>query len=178
MYCYRLLISILILSVIGIHALPTVKKLRGEAQTLWPFLAWGMYRNARDPGPIMTAVTRVIGVTSKGARAPVDANLVGVSSFALKRLYTDPMLAGDSSAAQRLADRLNLEREEPFVRFQLETETHTLTDAGTVKERNSITLETETHTLTHTPTDADTVEENNSLLPTKPSHKNSGVLQR
>jgi hypothetical protein len=174
MHYHRLLVSILIISVIGIHALPAVKKLQGETQTLWPFLAWGMYRNSRDPGPIVTAVTRIIGVTSNGASTQVDANLVGVSSFVLKRLYIDPMLAGNLSVAQRLADRLNHEREDPFVRFRLETESHTLTDAGIAKDYNSFVLEI----VTHARTDANTVKEYNSVLSTNPSLKNLGVLQR
>jgi hypothetical protein len=61
------------------------KKLQGEGQTLWPVMAWGMYRHSRDPGPIQTAITRIIGVTSKAEKEPVDASVVGLSSYALQK---------------------------------------------------------------------------------------------
>jgi hypothetical protein len=138
MWYTKLLISISILLIIGLHTLPAMQKLQGKDQTFWPLMAWGMYRNSRDPGPIRATVSRIIGETSKGEKKLVDAKLVGLSFYALQRLYWGPMWAGDSSAAQRLADRLNLEREDPFAGFRLEKETQTISDAGIVKEENPV----------------------------------------
>jgi hypothetical protein len=134
LYKAKFFVSILILFVIGFHIPPVIQELQGKEQTFWPFMAWGMYRKSRNPGPVWTAVTHVIGITLKGEKKPLDGNFVGLSSYALDRLYFGPMRSGDSSAAQQLADRLNLDREDPFTEFLMKRETHTITDAGIVKE--------------------------------------------
>jgi hypothetical protein len=135
---YKLFISISIFFIIGVHVLPVIQKTQNKRQTFWPIMAWGMYKNSRNAGPIRTVVTRIIGVTSQGKEEPVDAKLVGLSSFALGRLYLDSMRAGDSSAALRLADRLNLHRQDLFIEFRLESETYTITDNGIVKNYNPV----------------------------------------
>jgi hypothetical protein len=134
----KFFISLLILLTMGLHVLPIIQKIQRKEQTLWPVLAWGMYRNSRDPGPIRAVVKRIIGITSQNVQHPVDATLVGLSSYALQKLYLDPMWAGDSSTSQGLADQLNLHREDPFVGFRLEAKTHTLTDTGIATEYSPV----------------------------------------
>jgi hypothetical protein len=136
----KLFASILILLVIGLHALPVFQKLQGDRQTFWPFLAWGMYRNSRPAGPIQTEVRRVIGVTSKGERTIITIGLLGLSGYTFERLYIKPMSMDDYSAARQLAARLNHTRQDPFVELHLERDTYRLTDAGVVKQDNPIIL--------------------------------------
>jgi hypothetical protein len=136
MHHRQLFISLLILLIIGLHALPVLQKLQGERQTFWPFMAWGMYKNSRAPGPIQTEIRRVIAITAKGERATVTTRLSGLSSYAFERMYLKPMLIGDSFAADRLAGRLNLQRQDPFVELRLESETYKITDSGIFKEDN------------------------------------------
>ena len=64
--------------------------------------------------------------------------LVGLSPFVLRASYEQPMWRGDSSAAQQLFMRLNLQRQDPFVELRLETETYTVTDTGLTKEKNPV----------------------------------------
>ena len=51
------------------------------------------------------------------------------------RLYIQPMMQGDSSAARQLAGLLNRERRDSIVEIRLETETYTATDSGIVKSQ-------------------------------------------
>jgi hypothetical protein len=136
----KLFISIFIILVIGLHALPVLQRLQGESQTVWPVMAWGMYRNSRNPGPIQTRQTRLIGTTSTGNEFEIDSEFSGLSFNALTRLYLRPMREGDDSAARQLADRLNRHREDPFVAFRMENETYTVTDSGIVKEHKPATI--------------------------------------
>lgn len=132
----KLFISILIILVIGLHALPVLQRLQGKRETLWPVMIWAMYKNSRAPGPIRSVIRRYIGMTSRGDELGIGPWQSGLSSFALNRLYFRPMRKGDVSAARRLADRLNLHREDPIVAFRLESTTYTVTDSGVVTEDN------------------------------------------
>jgi hypothetical protein len=138
MHQTKVLISIVILLVVGLHALPILQRLQGDRQTFWPFMAWGMYRNARVPGPIRTETRRIVGVTAKGERETVTTDLLGLSSYALERMYIRPMWTGDFSAARQLTDRLNRKRQDPFIGLRLESETYKITDGGVVKEDNPV----------------------------------------
>jgi hypothetical protein len=60
--------------------------------------------------------------------------MVGLQGAAVGRLYIQPMMAGDSSAARRLMSRLNAERQDPFVELSLRIERFALTDTGIVKQ--------------------------------------------
>jgi hypothetical protein len=131
-------ISIFILMVIGLHAVPVLQRLQDERQTLWPIMAWGMYRNARAPGPIQTTIRRVVGTTSKGEEETITPNLLGLSGYAFERMYIKPMRAGHSSAAHQLIARLNLSRDDPFVELRLQSETYRVTETGVVKEDNPV----------------------------------------
>jgi hypothetical protein len=81
---------------------------------------------------------RVVAITLLGEKMTLSMDLVGLSSYAFGRLYLSSMSRGDLSAAQQLADRLNLGREDPFVEFRLESETYMVTDAGVVKADNPV----------------------------------------
>jgi hypothetical protein len=126
-------ISIVILLILGLHALP-VLSYQGHRQTRWPFLAWAMYAKSFPPGPIQTVKRRIVGRTFKGETTQLTGYLVGVPTPTLRNAYIKPLLAGDSTAARELLSRLNRDREDPFVEVWVEGEQHTLTDSGIVKE--------------------------------------------
>jgi hypothetical protein len=132
----RVWISIFILLVIAMHAVPLVSS--GMRRKGWPFLEWAMYHDSRPPGPIQATKRRITGVTLKGEKVAVTPYLLGLSIFTLQSLYAQPMMRGDSSAAQQLFGRLNLQREDPFVELRLESERYTVTDTGVVKEDNPV----------------------------------------
>jgi hypothetical protein len=130
----KTLISIAILLVILLHAVPLVY--RAERKTIWPFLDWAMYKESRPAGPIRAFKKHLVGVTAQGQRESVTTELAGVSITSFNMLYVQPMWTRDSSAAQRLLERLNQEREDPFVELRLESETYTVTDSGVAREEN------------------------------------------
>jgi hypothetical protein len=132
----KTLISVLILLVIGLHVVPVLRHLlqhEGHRQILWPFLEWSMYARSRPPGPIEMWKSRAIGVTAKGESEVVTPSLLGVSWFALGRMYIQPIARGDSSAAHRLITRLNRDRQDPIVELRYYRETYTVTDTGIVR---------------------------------------------
>jgi hypothetical protein len=131
---YKVWISTVILLVIALHVVPVVHA--GLRKRIWPILDWAMYKDASPPGPIETDRKRIVGITASGHREVVSKDVVGLSSFALDRLYAKPMKRGDSSAAQQLILRLNRQREDPFVEVRLEVETFTATDTGIVRRAN------------------------------------------
>jgi hypothetical protein len=124
-------ISTVILLMIALHVVPVLHA--GLRKRIWPILDWAMYKDAHPAGPIETDRKRIVGITASGRREVVTKEVVGLSSFALDRLYAKPMKAGDSSAAQQLMLRLNREREDPFVAVRLEVESYTATDTGIVR---------------------------------------------
>lgn len=126
-------ISILILVVLGLHAVPVVSY-QGVGQTRWPFLAWAMYARAYKKGPIETLDRRIKGTTATGAELEVNSGLVGLSRPTLRMLYMNPMNKGDTAAAQALLTRLNHDRTDPFVEVRLEGIRYTLADTGVVTE--------------------------------------------
>jgi hypothetical protein len=129
-------ISIFILLVIALHAVPVLDA--GIRKRAWPFLDWAMYKDSRAPGPIQARKKRITGVTLDGQKEAVTPSLVGSTGFAFQALYTSPMLRGDSSAAQNLFRRLNLQRKDPFVELRLESETYTVTDTGVARQENPV----------------------------------------
>ena len=128
-------VSILVLAVVGLHVVPVLYKLRHRDQPFWPILAWGMYREARDPGPIRTVLTHTSGVTAGNADVAIDAVLVGLPDDTFHRLYADPMAQGDAAAARALAARLNAQRPgDPFVELRAQLETDAITESGVAKD--------------------------------------------
>ena len=133
---HRVWISIGIVLLIALHAVPVVNaKYR---KRMWPILEWAMYKDSRAPGPILVNKKRIVAVTAKGQEEAVTPHLLGSSPYALQTLYERPMWKNDSSAAEKLFQRLNLEREDPFVELRMESETHTVTDTGIVKRENPV----------------------------------------
>lgn len=133
----KTVISIFILLVLGLQVLPAFLP-RGQWQRTWPFLVWAMYKDSRPPGPIQALKTHVIVMTQNGKRILVTPNLVGLSGSTLGRMFVQPLRRGDLSAAQRLIDRLNRKREDPFVELRFESETYTVTDSGIVRKDNPV----------------------------------------
>jgi hypothetical protein len=126
-------ISLLILLVIGLHAVP-VLSYQGEHQTRWPFLAWSMYAQSYAPGPITVATRRLIATFASGKEAEVTGRLVGLPGPAFRQMYIAPLWKGDSTPAYELIRRLNRERNDPVVRLRLEDERQTLADSGIARE--------------------------------------------
>jgi hypothetical protein len=132
----KTIISIAIILVILLHAAPLLY--RAERKTMWPFLDWAMYKDSRPAGPIRAYKKHITGITARGQRESVTTDLTGVSITSFNMLYLQPMWTRDSSAARQLFDRLNREREDPFVELRLESETYTVTDSGVVREDNPV----------------------------------------
>jgi hypothetical protein len=127
----KTLVSVVILLVIGLQALPVLY--RSERGTLWPFMQWAMYKNSRKPGPIDTHLRRILAITAAGRSDTVTPRRLGLSITVLKQRYLAPMAKGDLSTAPELVDRLNRHREDPVVELRLEGETYTVTDTGIVR---------------------------------------------
>jgi hypothetical protein len=134
----KILISIAILLAIGLHLVPWLRRGPGARNIFWPFLTWTMYRDSRPPGPIKAVKRHIIGVTQKGQTEEITASLVGLGPPAMSKLYIRPLLAGDASAGQKLVDRINPGREDPFVAIRIEDETYTVTDTGLVREDSPV----------------------------------------
>jgi hypothetical protein len=130
----KLFISIAIVLVIGLHALPILEELLGHRQTFWPIMAWGMYRQAHDPQrPIQGSLNRIIAITAAGEALQIGPPEAGLGYFAFHRFYLGPMSSGDSSAARQLADRLHRHQKDPIIELRVESGTYTLTGTGLVK---------------------------------------------
>jgi hypothetical protein len=129
----ELWISLLIVVVMGLHVVPILQKFQGESQTLWPIMAWGMYKRS-FPAPVQSLQQRLVGITESGQTHKIYAWQSGLSPFAFKRLYLVPMMEGNADAAQHLATQLNRHYNEPIVSLRLEGTSYTLTDVGLVKE--------------------------------------------
>ena len=127
----KTLVSIVIVLVIGLHAVPVLY--RSERGTLWPFMRWTMYRNSRKAGPIDTHQRRILAITATGRSDTVTPRLLGLSITVLKQRYLVPIATGDLSPAPELIDRLNRHRDDPVVELRLEGETYTVTDTGIVR---------------------------------------------
>lgn len=127
----KTLVSIVILLVIGLQAVPVLY--RSERGTLWPFMQWAMYKNSRKPGPIDTHLRRILAITAAGRSDTVTPRLLGLSITVLKQRYLAPIAKGDLSSAPELIDRLNRHRDDPVVELRLEGETYTVTDTGIVR---------------------------------------------
>lgn len=125
---YKLAISIAILVILGLHVLVLFGK--DTWRRTWPILVWGMYKDSRQPGPIVAQDRQMIGTTATGRRTVITADMVGLAPGAIMRLYSKQMLAGDSAAAQRLLNRLNRGRDDAFVELLLAGETYTVTQTG------------------------------------------------
>lgn len=128
--------SAVIVLVIALHAVPVLY--RAERGTLWPFMQWAMYKNSRPAGPVQAQLRNLTAVTDAGRRDTVTPRLLGLSITVLEQRYLRPMMNGDSSVVPGLLERLNREREDPYVLLQLESETWTVTDTGLARQVNPV----------------------------------------
>ena len=124
----RARITAFILAVLALQLVPVAREFTGARETLWPFLAWGMYRHASMP-PVETTAHRILARTDRGTRRvrPEDA---GFERFAFRRFYQIPIAAGDSAAARDLAGRLQRRWETPVREILLEEAVVTLSEDG------------------------------------------------
>jgi hypothetical protein len=130
----RVRISILILLVLLLHAVP-VLDYKGHRQTTWPILTWAMYAKSLKPGPIETTKRRAIVSTSTGDSQVVTSHLIGLPRGALNHLFIAPMWRGDSSAAESLLHRLNRDRDDPFVAVTIDGTKYRLVHGAVVTEQ-------------------------------------------
>jgi predicted DCC family thiol-disulfide oxidoreductase YuxK len=135
---HRIAVSILILVILGLHGWANIAKAvipsSKMGDRLWPFLAYGMYRNSRQPGTIRTTKHHLFAVTARGRELKVVPELVGMYGPALNRHYLRPMLGGNPSAPRLLAERINRGREDPVVEFRIDSEIFVIAEAGVVLE--------------------------------------------
>jgi hypothetical protein len=126
-------ISLLILLVIGLHALP-VLSYQGHRQTRWPFLAWAMYARSYPPGPVQVVERTIVAATASGEEHAITPYVVGLSKPAFRNAYLVPLAKGDSAAARELLRRLNAGRDVPFAQVTLGGVQSTLSDTGVVRD--------------------------------------------
>ena len=124
-------ISIAILTVIALHALPVVSY-QGYRQTRWPILAWAMYARSYPPGPVQTDRRRLVAMTADGQRIPITSAMAGVPSPSMGKAFIRPLLQGDSATARELLRRLNRTRTDPVTEIQVEVELFAVSDTGLV----------------------------------------------
>ena len=127
-------ISAFIAAVLGLQLVPVARELTGARETVWPFLAWGMYRHSSDP-PVEATVYRLLATTEAGTRR-VQTEDSGFERFAFRRFYQIPIGQGDSMAARDLARRLTVRWRTPVREIAAEEAVIALTDDG-VRERTS-----------------------------------------
>jgi hypothetical protein len=131
----RLRISIFILAILGLQAVPVAREFTGARETLWPFLSWGMFRHASDP-PVEATRQRILATTADGTRRvwPEDS---GFDPFAFRRYYQIPIAEGDSAAARDLARRLTRRWAAPVREIAVEETVFKLDDDG-IRETTSL----------------------------------------
>lgn len=132
MRAQKQVISLLILFIIGMHAVPVVNAT--YRKRMWPFLDWSMYKESHQPGPIQAFKKRLVGVSTTGSRTVLTTDSIGLDAFALDAHYLLAMRAGDSLAGAALLARINERRAEKFVELRLERDAYTVTDTGIVME--------------------------------------------
>jgi len=125
----KLWISLFILAVIALHALPVISY-QGHRQTRWPILAWAMYAKSYPSGPVETYNRWGVLVTAQGQRIELTAHMVGVSGPGLWKHYIRPLIRGDAALARELFTRLNRNRTDSIVELRAEGERYVVTDTG------------------------------------------------
>jgi predicted DCC family thiol-disulfide oxidoreductase YuxK len=135
---HQIFISLLILCVIGLHGWANVAKTLMPSSLIgdrsWPFLAYGMYRQSHDPRTIRTTKHEVIGITVSGEQLHLGPKELGMYPYALRRRYLDQLRGGSATTARFLADRINMDREDPVTAFRVESETYIISDTGVAME--------------------------------------------
>jgi hypothetical protein len=128
----RLAVSLAILLILALHALPVVQRDAWRRQ--WPFLKWAMYKNSKAPGPVSVNIWRIRGITAGGATEEITSDLVGLPPMTIGRLFTGPMDDGDVAAARRLMALVNRQQRDSVVELRLEGTKYNLTATGIVPE--------------------------------------------
>jgi hypothetical protein len=123
-----------ILAVLALQLVPVAREFTGDRETMWPFLAWGMFRHSSEP-PVETTVYRLLATTDRGARR-VRSGDAGFDRYAFRRSYQVPIGQGDAAAARDLARRLELRWRTPVREILVEEVTITLSTEG-LRERRS-----------------------------------------
>ena len=121
-------VSLFILVILGLQAVPVMREWTGARETLWPFLSWGMFRHSSGP-PVKAEGLRIFASTREGSRLVVAAD-TGFDRFGFRRYYQQPILAGDSSAVQELARRLSRRWGAPVQAIVLEKNALTVSREG------------------------------------------------
>lgn len=129
----RTKISIFILLVLGLHALP-VLSYQGVRQTRWPFLLWAMYAQSYPPGPIQALSRRLVATSPQGTTRQISNKDVGLSRPVFRGTYLQRFGRGDTSAARWLVDRLNQVGPDSVTELRLETLRYQLVDSGITAE--------------------------------------------
>lgn len=132
----KILTSVVILLVIGLHAVPVIHS--AERGTLWPFMVWVMYKNSRPAGPVEVHQRHILAVAASGARDTVTPDLLGLSITVLNQRYHRPLMTGDTTVVPQLFQRLNRRRTDPYVELRLVSETYTVTDTGLARRVNPV----------------------------------------
>jgi hypothetical protein len=146
------IISLLIAIVIGLHMLPLLQELKGKRQTLWPIMAWGMYRYAHPSDKEINATKIVVSARTESGGifniAPIDQALffnllsrnyrkrndrVPLGHYGYNRLFLKPMLKGDRSAARKLANLLNQARQDRITHIKIQKHLYKMSDIGIEK---------------------------------------------
>jgi hypothetical protein len=123
-------ISLLMLLVIGLHALP-VLSWQGHRQTRWPILSWAMYAKSYPAGPVETFNRWVVAVSAQGNRINLTPTMAGMNSRpAMAKYYLRPLGAGDTAVAQELFRRINHDRTDSIIELRAEGEQFVVTDTG------------------------------------------------
>lgn len=124
-------ISIFVVTIMCLHILPLLQELSGKRQTLWPFMAWGMYRYAYPSDKkIIVKKIEILARTESGNNFDVepmphpalfnllrhdyikDRGDIPLGHFGYTRLFLNPMLKGDRNAAKQLANLLNQDHQD------------------------------------------------------------------
>jgi hypothetical protein len=140
------IVSLFILCVIALQAGTFLYGSR-----FWPFMVYSMYRESEKPRAIFQRKHSLIAQTASGQRldllrtpevlvftvfegpAQERVDPLGLNSFAVRKLYLDPLLKGDAGAVDRLAERIDQARpEDPVVAIIVESQKFTATPDGVV----------------------------------------------
>lgn len=128
-------VSAFILGVLALQVGAVLHEVAGGRETLWPFLPWGMFRQATEP-PVEAARIRIYAETTVGSRRVGDAD-AGFDRYAFRRHVRERIAAGDSVAARSLARRLADRWSTPVRAIAVESTRVTLQD-GTARERTTV----------------------------------------